>query len=786
MIQTLLQSPLALADRWLGSALSQVVLLFLGLLLGILVVAGLWERRLKSLGAVIGLTFALLLAGLALGESIGGFFGAMDMLLRLRLLAFFLGLFILGITLNARFRFGLGIRLGTMWGSTALLLLCSSLFARSLSRFPSLLGLGYGAVILALLLLFLLLFAFHVSLVLAEQQLQRQALEQRLRRVEQRVGLAVPTDEGGMVPPERHGGVKTLLNHVLHPVSGESQFRRWRGTTVAVPAIIFLAVLSVTTVGLMAPQVMIGDEVTHFYMLETQSRNMLQPNFIAEIPFSAGGFEQRRYPHSFFWHYFGALCFLVSGGSFAAVQLYQAFFLAQFLCAAYLLARGRGGVSTRSALLYLLTLASLPMSLIFSVTFYQDVPMAAQVLTAFWLLQRRRWLWATLCMALALWIKVNALLFYPIYCVYLLQLLQRGLGWRRMVVPAFGAGLVLLVSTWTLGWCIEHYSGAEFYPTTQARKLLHKIVPAYPEIAPGGQMPQSSRPLPADSIEPARPQEGAIPLPPVTPSAPARVEPRLSPPVQSEQVAEIIANHPGDLRQPINFFVYGGLLLWLVVLVGLAQPFLCRRWPSQPLDRATAARQDWLWPLAIGASYSLAAAWMLRTAPDARFFLPGLPFLLLPLCERAVRLPRIKPVLALLASLAILQGGYVLHKTYRLRQVSDELRAVIAYLAQHPPTPARVFMYPEGNYRLFPVVHEWYLDYRLRDFWHADNDKRLRMLAAHQVGALVIKKHLIAPVDDAVTDLGVYPDYFVRQIGQDSRFLKVFDNGAAVVYRIAE
>ncbi|OQX15704.1 MAG: hypothetical protein BWK76_12700 [Desulfobulbaceae bacterium A2] len=749
-MESMLQGLVGLADRWLGSALSQVVLLFLGLLLGLLVVAGLWERRLKSLGAVVGLTVALLLAGLALGESIGALIGAMDMVLRLRLLAGMLGLFIVVLTLTAWRCFGLGRRLGLMWGSTGLLLLCSALFARSFTRFPSLLGMGYGAVILVVLLLFLLLFAFHVSLLLAEQKRQRQELEQRLRRVEERLGLLVPASKVAAVPL-RHGALWRLLEHLLHPLPAERPLRRWRGTTVAVPAIIVLAVLSVTTVGMMAPQVMIGDEVTHFYMLETQSHNISQPNFFAEIPLNGGSYEQRRYPHSFLWHYLGALCYLAGGSSFAAVQLYQALFLAQFLSAAYLLARGRGGISSRSAMLYLLTLASLPMSLIFSVAFYQDVPMAAQVLTAFWLLQRRRWLWATLFMALALWIKVNALLFYPIYLVYLLQLLWHGLGWRRMGVPALGAGLLLFASTCTLGWCIEHYAGAQFYPTEQARKLLHKILP---QASVSGAARQPERPAPPAS------------------------------PVPAEQMAEIIANHPGDLRLPINFVVYGGLLLWLVVLAGLAQPIQRCFWPQPVLEAEVASRQDWLWPLAIGGSYSLVAAWMLRTAPDARFFLPALPFLILPLCERAVRLPRVKVLLAVLASLAILQAGYVLHKTYRLRQVPDALRAVINFLAQHPPTPARVFMYPEGNYRLFPVAHEWYLGYRLRDFWHADNDERLRLLAKYSIGAVVVKKHLVAPVDEAVTDLGVYPDYFVRQINNDPRFRKVFDNRAAMVYRI--
>jgi hypothetical protein len=174
----------------------------------------------------------------------------------------------------------------------------------------------------------------------------------------------------------------------------------------------------------------------------------------------------------------------------------------------------------------------------------------------------------------------------------------------------------------------------------------------------------------------------------------------------------------------------------------------------------------------------------LKSAPDARFFLPALPFLLLPIAEQTVCLPRPKWLISLLASLAILQGGYVLTKTYRLRQVTPELQEAISWLQKNPPVPAKVFMYPEGNYRLFPVPHEWYMNYHLREFWQADNDLRIAILRSFDVGAVVVKKHLIAPVDQKITNLGVYPDYFVRDIQQDHRFRTVFENNAIRIVQV--
>jgi hypothetical protein len=141
-------------------------------------------------------------------------------------------------------------------------------------------------------------------------------------------------------------------------------------------------------------------------------------------------------------------------------------------------------------------------------------------------------------------------------------------------------------------------------------------------------------------------------------------------------------------------------------------------------------------------------------------------------------------LIALIAALSILQGGYVLAKTYQLRQVSPDVTEAIAYLKEHPPVPPRVFMYPEGNYRLFPVPHEWYFNYRLKAFWKADNDTRLRMLEKFRIGAIVIKKYLIGLVGSKIINLGIYPVRFVQEIERDPRFKKVFENGSILIFKV--
>jgi hypothetical protein len=379
--------------------------------------------------------------------------------------------------------------------------------------------------------------------------------------------------------------------------------------------------------------------------------------------------------------------------------------------------------------------------------------MTAQAMTAFYLLRKNRWLAATLFMAFALGVKVSAILFFPAFFLCLLIWTMQRTSLLRTAAICACSFAVIGLCTWGLGTAIHKETGSPFYPVEKFHQIIKKV---WPEAQAANQSPQAAHKHKAASAK--------------------------KKPVISERKASIIANHPGDLRITANYFIYGGLLLWLLVLAGIAAAILqllglrC----CQPAHESS----GWLW--GVGLSYTLLAAVFLASAPDARFFLPGLPFLLLPIAERTVCLPRPKWLITLIASLAFLQGGYVLAETYKLRQVSPALQDAVAWLRRNPPAPPKIFMYPEGNYRLFPVPHEWYLNYHLRDFWRADNEQRLALLRRFRIGAVVVKKSLIAPVDENITNLGVYPDYFVRDLRSDQRFRKVFENSEVLIVELPE
>lgn len=760
---TLLNSLEEFVVHWGGTTIPRVMVAFIGILICVGVLIALWERRIRVISLVMGLLLGLFLILAAVDPQVLQFLIGTSFIARIRFLMMVLSFLVVVITLEAIRRSHLQERYAILWITTGLLILLAAFFPHILNLFTIFLGTQYVTSVVGIVFTFLLLIVFHFSISLSGIQKKQSQIAQHCALLEIRVrelasdlaDLKKHADGGEETsPPEPLGIVSTNPTdpkNIAKPLAAfrpTGGFLNWRdGITLASYGIILVAFLSVLIVGIYTPQAMIGDEVTHYYMLTTQAEYLSQPNFFAKIPTGWGEIEQRRYPHSCFWHYGGALLYRLTGGSFFAVQLYQALFWLQFLVVAYLLARSLLGRQVRAVVLYMLVLATLPVCLIFSVTFYQDVPMAAQVLTAFYLLHRRRWFWATLFMGLAVAMKVTALLFIPPFLLCLAVWEYRAHRVARMIFAVCVAMAVLGAFTWGISWSLRQYAQAGFYPVEQIHKAYTKIQKAF--------TPEQTVPI-------------------AVPSSMGKKE------VVTPYEVEIIANHPGDLRIPENFIVYGGGILWLVVFVGGLSVGI-NKYRRRSQDESF--ESPW-WVAGVGVWFMILTAFLLRTAPDARFFLPGIPFLLLPFAEGFSRLPRYKTLLCVITALAILQGGQVLKKTYDLRHLSKGLGEGIVFLQATPLNPPRIFMYPEGNYRLFPYRHDWYLNYRLREFWKGDNDMRIKMLRQFGIGAVVIKKHLIADVDEAITNLGVYPTYFVRDLEKDRRFRKLFENGDMVIYRV--
>jgi hypothetical protein len=244
-----------------------------------------------------------------------------------------------------------------------------------------------------------------------------------------------------------------------------------------------------------------------------------------------------------------------------------------------------------------------------------------------------------------------------------------------------------------------------------------------------------------------------------------------------------VVNNPGDLRIPVNFLIYGGGILYVALLAAIPGMIMYRKKHSE--------QNEWnggvdSWALWVGIWYLAVTGYHMKEAPDARFFLPGIVLVLLPVSQVLALLPSKRIWLPVLVILSLFQGSLVLHKVYRLRHVPVGVREAIEYFRVNTLKFNRVFMYPEGNYRLFPCEHEWYLEYQLKDFWKADNDSRIAVLNRHRIGAIVVKKSLVGKVDKDMNNLGIYPDSFVRDIKNDKRFVRVLDNRDVTVYLVPD
>jgi hypothetical protein len=531
-------------------------------------------------------------------------------------------------------------------------------------------------------------------------------------------------------------------------------------------AVIAVAVLAPLTVGLLTPEPMVGDEVTHYYMLTTQAAKLPAGNVEAHIPLAYGGFHKRNYPHVFLWHYLGAAVWEAAGESFAAVQSYHILYWLQFLAAAWFLARAEAPGDRRAALAFVMSVASVPMNLLFAVAFYQDVPAAAQVLSAFAALRGGHWLLSVLFMALAISLKISAMAVVPVYlCV--LAWFARPAGWRMIVLRPLAAGALLVAACIPSAMALRSIGWA-YYPALQLEFVLRR---AGLDWRPG----TGHREAPPGTVD-EQEQHG-------------RERKKFRAPVNLVKAEE--AYHPGDLRRPVNLPMYGGILALGLIGVGLVRVAgrIRRRTAAEPTagvgPETDTPPPSGAWAMAAGTAAAAIVLVQVKDAPDIRFLLPVLPLLILPgALSLGALSARFRWLLPIFAAAAILQGGAVLAKTYKLRHIPAGITQAIAFLKANPPNPPRIFMYPEGHYRFFPVMHDWYLGNRLQEFWTADNDARLEILRERKIGAIVVKTARIGKLDKQATNLGIYPDTFLRDINRDKRFHKVLQNGEVIVYTV--
>jgi hypothetical protein len=460
---------LFVVSQSVGTTVPRMVAVLIGILLCLAVMQSIWERRAIRIHML--LLFLGGIASLVSGIFPGFLHGLVRVTdpIRLRILVGFLSSTVLLVTFESIRRSLLRERYALLWMVTGLLLLVSAIVPQSVDLIGVLFGTDYWVTVVGILASFILFIAFHFSLAFSKHEHQQQkmaqrcaALESRIEQMELAAGYTVRT----AVP----------IPACPRPKSSEPAVAsKWRlkipGAYLLLLLVVLLSVVVNLVVGLLSHAPMIGDEVTHYFMLTNQADNLPTPTFESRIPVGWGGHEMRGYPHVNGWHYIGALVYRFMGRTFASVQIYHTFFWVQFLLAAGWLARRRNGKISRVPVLYVLLLATLPAASIFSVAQYQDIPAAAQILLAFSLAYYGHWLSGAIFMLLALSLKVTSFIFIPAFV--LVVLCNGDKGWKgiptrqalaRAITRVLVVVMLMLSGSFLWDLTLSRYANARFYP----------------------------------------------------------------------------------------------------------------------------------------------------------------------------------------------------------------------------------------------------------------------------------------------------------------------------------
>lgn len=495
---------------------------------------------------------------------------------------------------------------------------------------------------------------------------------------------------------------------------------------------------------------MVADEVVHYYMLVTQADKLPGPNVDSNIPMFDHVFH-RKYPHVFLWHYLGAIVWRFFGKSFYIVQFYHSLFWLQLLIAFWFLSLDTMKQRPWAAVLSLVLLASLPMAQLFAVLLFQDVPAVAQIVTAFLFLRRRKITWSAIFMGLGLDIKITVFVLLPVYLAYLLIFLYKKKHWLKVF-------LHLLQAIFTISLLCAPMAGGlrklefDYYPLAASKQYMNQLKKSLSKRDKSLQV--FEREIKHESVK----ESGYATM--------------LERPE--------IAAHPGDLRTRVNWVIYFGGIFWAVVILGVCGLF-CR-----VFLRTNAEQKVEHWPLWVATLSLGIIAYHLRSSPDARFFLPGLPFLILGIAELAWQMPLKRVWFPALLLIAVIQSGAVAATTASLRRLNPDLVEAFDFFKIENSEKHAYLMYPEGHERFLPGYTDWYMGRELHDFWRAGNDQRIEMLAKYKMRYIVIKKYKIRDVSPDTHDISVYPKAFVEDVARDPRFETIFENGAIVIYRVSD
>ncbi len=482
-------------------------------------------------------------------------------------------------------------------------------------------------------------------------------------------------------------------------------------------------------VGIKSSAPMIGDEIAHYHQLVTQSERLPGISFGWSLITASGKERSGLGPHVPGWHYLGSLTYRLFP-NFLTVQFYHLLFWIILIIFSYLTVRHLYH-NTLAESGTLILMSTLPAFVLFGLTFYQDLPATALIVTAFYLVFKRCYFPGVLLIGIAFFFKENSVLMLPGVC-FLIFAQERKLPLRHSVWIMAAIFLVCLFII-LFDVVVFYYFGGQTHNI-----LIEKVLNIFKDF---------------------------------------KLIPDNRPPVTISDSLPIA--YPGDIRVPANWIIYPGGVIWLAVIAGIG-----RCWSQLKTGKLN---HPAFLCLVIALSYLLPTYILGRASPDFRYFLPGIPFLIFALVWWLAEFKYCKILLFLLAVAGLLQTTAVCYKLYTMRMLGPEFEEVIRVLEPRKNEISnkeyKIFMYAE-KWRFLPYEPCWLIS---TDAWKADNDRQLYdLLRNNNIAFIGIDKSKVSPIGSSAVDVRIYPASFVNMINSSRLFIKLCDNPQYTIYELTK
>jgi 4-amino-4-deoxy-L-arabinose transferase-like glycosyltransferase len=487
---------------------------------------------------------------------------------------------------------------------------------------------------------------------------------------------------------------------------------------------ILLFSLGVMVVGL-SSKLYLGDEITHYRFAKgifTQGERIT-----FDPLFGKNYANQVNYLIPPLWHILLAFLWKISGRiSFPLAQVYHTIYYALLLFSTYLL--GKEIYGEEEGKYSMILVGTMPMIVSFGILFYVDVPLVALTTLTFFLILRRKHLFAGLGFGLMYFTKWSGVAFGIPFLLGILFLNYKGKFLMKILIFSLASLMIILPDIY---WREKHATKEEYW-IGNARTTLESFVSG------------------------------------VSSNINKWVTPKRHSP--KESVEKVSYDHNSTFLSIKDHVKYFGLpLLSLLIIYLFKKKYL--------------KKDGLLWiPIFF---YFLFFILFFNIDADIRYLLPISPFLCVIVSGRIVSWEK-KRLKLLFLAICLFQFLSVLGFVYSQRRITPAIQEGINYIKGNTPEDA-IIMYTEYNLteytnrRIVWTSNFWHLG---NVFW-GNSELTKSLLIKNNVHYILIKKATIYD-DKERRHLRGYPLSFVRRLSASQYFELIFDSKELSLWKVKE